>query len=169
MDVRVARGRRVRRRVFTDSDWAGGLRTREFTSRGVAMLGAHCLKTWCLTQSANALGSAEAGCYSMVEGATRGIGIQTMLQELGVHSSITLLPDTGVARSLGSQRGTDKTRHLETKWLWLQAEVAKGKIRLEKVAGGENPSDVLTKYKGGRDIQRLLAKMNIEIVNEHSG
>ena len=133
------------------------------------MLGAHCLKTWCLTQAAIALSSDEAEYYSMVEGATRGIGIQTMLRELGIHSSITLVTDSSAAKSLGSRRGTGKIRHLETKWLWLQAEVAKGNVRLEKVAGEENPADVLTKYKSGRDIQRLLAKMNIEIVNEHSG
>lgn len=48
-------------RVFTDSDWAGCLRTRKFTSGGVVMLGAHCLKTWCLTQAAIALSSARGG------------------------------------------------------------------------------------------------------------
>ena len=46
--------------------------------------------------------------------------------------------------------------------MWLQAEVAQGNIRLE------NPADILTKCKSGRNIQRLLAKMNIEIVYENT-
>ena len=82
----------------------------------------------------------------MVEGATRGIGIQTMLWELGVHSSITLITDSSAAKSLGGWMGTGKIRHLETKWLWLQAQMAKGNIRLEKVASEENLADVPTKW-----------------------
>ena len=96
------------------------------------MYGARCIRTWCLTQGAVALSSAEAEYYSMVEGATRGIGIKIMLEEIGVHSSIALCNDSSAAKSLGSRRGSGRIRHLETKWLWLQAEVAKGNIRLER-------------------------------------
>ena len=91
------------------------------------MLGAHCLKTWCLNEAAIALSSAEAEYYAMVEGATRGLGMRTMMAELGVSCGIFLVTDSSAAKSLGSRRGTGRIRHFETRWLWLQAEVAEGR------------------------------------------
>ena len=128
------------------------------------MIGAHCLKTWSLTQASVALSSAEAEYYAMVEGATRAIGIKTMLEELGLKVNIVLATDSSAAKSLGSRRGTGRIRHLETRWLWLQLEVAKGNIKLEKVPGDVNPADVLTKYKSGNDIERLLTRMGVETI-----
>ena len=151
-------------RVYTDSDWAGCLRTRQSTSGGVIKWGRHCLRTWCLNQEAIALSSAEAEYYAMVEGATRGIGMKMMLEELGVPVEVVLATDSSAAKSLGSRRGTGKIRHLETKWLWVQAEVAEGRIKLEKVPGDVNPADVPTKYESGNEIQRLLACTGVEIV-----
>ena len=89
----------------------------------------------------------------MVEGATRAIGIKTMLDELGVDVDIVLATDSSAAKSLSSRRGTGRIRHLETRWLWLQLEVAKATIKLEKVAGENNPADVLTKHKSVREIE----------------
>jgi hypothetical protein len=148
-------------KIFTDSDWAGCTRSRKSTSGGVIMLGSHCLKTWCLTQGAIALSSAEAEYYAMVEGATRGIGVKTMLKEIGMKAEITLSTDSSAAKSLGSRRGTGRIRHLETKWLWLQIEVAEGRIKLEKVAGDLNPADLLTKYKNAAEIEKLLRLMSM--------
>ena len=90
--------------------------------------------------------------------------MKKMLEELGVPVEVVLATDSSAAKSLGSRRGTGKIRHLETKWLWLQAEVAEGRIKLEKVPGDVNPADVLTKYKSGNEIQRLLACMGVETV-----
>lgn len=92
--------------VYTDSDWAGCLRTRRSTSGGVVMIGAHCLKTWSLTQASLALNSAEAKYYSMVEGAIIAMGIKTTLEELGVKVNIVLATDSSAAKSLGSRSGT---------------------------------------------------------------
>ena len=47
-------------KVFTDSDWAGCLRTRRSTSGGLVMLGWHPLRTWSSAQSVVATSSAEA-------------------------------------------------------------------------------------------------------------
>ena len=153
----------VQLKVYTDSDWAGCLRTRKSTSGGVIMLGRHCIKTWSLTQSSIALSSAEAEYYAMVEGATRAIGARTMLDEIGVKVNLTLATDSSAAKSLGSRRGTGKIRHLATKWLWLQAEVANGSIRLVKVPGEKNPADVLTKYKSRSEIARSSNEMSIDL------
>ena len=53
-----------------DSDWGGNVKDRKSTSGGVWMLGKHCIKTWCASQGALALSSAEAEFYAMVEAVT---------------------------------------------------------------------------------------------------
>ena len=46
----------------------------------------------------------------------------------------------------------------------MQLEVAKDNIKLAKVAGDVNPADVLTKYKGSKEISKLLDRMNIAVM-----
>ena len=37
--------------IYTDSDWAGCVRTRKSTSGGTMLLGSHCVQHWSRTQS----------------------------------------------------------------------------------------------------------------------
>ena len=150
-------------RIFTDSDWAGCRMSRKSTSGGVIMLGNHCLRSWSLNQSAIALSSAEAEYYVMVEGATRGLGVKTVLSELGVSAELVMFTDSSAAKSLASRRGVGRVRHIETRWMWLQIEVAKGRVRLEKVKGDISPADILTRYKNVPEIEKLLNPIGIEI------
>ena len=71
-------------RALVDSDWAGCRRTRRSTSGGILMIGRHPVKTWSVTQATVATSSAEAELYAMAEGASRGLGMKTILEELGV-------------------------------------------------------------------------------------
>jgi hypothetical protein len=150
-------------RLFTDSDWAGCRRTRKSTSGGLIMLGEHCVKTWSSTQAPIALSSAEAEYYSMVEGATRAVGLASMLRELGVVvvGPIVLHSDASAARSFASRRGVGKMRHLEVRHLWLQAEVSGQRVALRRVAGEANPADLLTKYLSTRDILKHFKCMSL--------
>ncbi len=54
--------------VYVDSDYAGCPRTRKSTSGGVAMLGAHLIKSWSSTQKSLSLSSGEAELYAIVKG-----------------------------------------------------------------------------------------------------
>ena len=119
-------------KVFTDSDWAGCLRTRRSTSGGLVMLGWHPLRTWSSTQSVVATSSAEAELFSAAEGASRSPGLQSMLQEMGVETSLAVSTDSSSATSFASTRGLGRMRHLEVKDLWLQALVKDGEVTLRK-------------------------------------
>ena len=55
--------------VYTDTDWAGCIRTRKSTSGGCLLLGNHILKTWSATQASLALSSGEAEFYGIVRAA----------------------------------------------------------------------------------------------------
>merc|ERR1711873_342837 len=70
--------------VWVDTDYAGCKRTRKSTSGGVIMLGEHAIKTWSVTQAVIALSSGEAEYYGIVKGASAGLGVCSVLADLGV-------------------------------------------------------------------------------------
>jgi hypothetical protein len=153
--------------VFSDSDWAGCRRTRRSTSGGVVMVGAHCVKTWSSTQAPIALSSAEAEYYAMVEAATRGAGLRSMLGELGIGLSgeTELYSDSSAARCFAARRGVGKMRHLEVRHLWLQEEVSSHRVQLRRVAGEDNPADLMTKYLAIRSVLKCLEFMNLQWIS----
>ena len=131
------------------------------------MKGTHCIKTWCSTQGAIALSSAEAEFYSMVEGVLRGYEMVGLSGELGEEVSVikvVLGTDSSAAKAFASRRGVGKMRHMQVKWLWLQEEVKKGNVRVFKVKGVENPADLMTKFLSGEEIRRHLEAMNLEAI-----
>ena len=125
------------------------------------MLAKHPLKAWSSTQSVVAMSSAEAELYSACDGACRGLGLQTMLGELGANAGLSLFLDSSAAKAFASTRGIGRMRHLSVKTLWLQGAVHRGRLRLFKVWGEINPADVLTKYQDRASLQRLLALAGI--------
>ena len=46
--------------VYSDTDWAGCIKTRKSTSGGCLMMGGHLLKSWSSTQGVVSLSSGEA-------------------------------------------------------------------------------------------------------------
>jgi hypothetical protein len=158
--------------VYTDSDWAGCRRTRKSTSGGAIMIGTHCIKTWSSTQGPIALSSAEAEYYSMVDGATRAKGMQTMGLEVGLKclaGPITLCEDSSAAKSFASRRGLGKMRHVDTRELWLQEEVLQSRVVVRKVWGEENPADLMTKYLATSIIRGHLSRLCISVESADRG
>ena len=70
--------------VYSDSDWAGCLRTRRSTSGGAMMASGGLVKTWSSTQATVAQSSGEAEYYALVRAAAEGLGMKTIMKELGV-------------------------------------------------------------------------------------
>lgn len=152
--------------VYTDSDWGGGVGSRRSTSGGVLMLGSHCIRAWSSTQGAVALSSAEAEFYAMVEGALRGKGLVSLARELGlcdVAHTLKVFTDSSAAKSFVSRRGLGKMKHIEIRELWLQHEVLKGSIEVQKVRGVDNPADLMTKVLNRDEIDERLGRMGIGV------
>jgi hypothetical protein len=156
--------------VSTDSDWGGNSRDRKSTSGGFWKLGNHCIKTWSATQGAYALGSAEAESYGMIEGVTRAKGLISLCKELGfgeVYNVVYLGTDSSAAKSFVCRKGLGRMRHIDIRDLWLQEEVAEGRVVVSKVVGTENPADLMTKIFGLGEISSRLQGMGIRIY--HNG
>ena len=127
-------------------------------------MGDHPIKTWSATQGAFALSSAEAELYAMVEGVTRSKALVNLAWELGwrgLSNVVHLGTDSSAAKSFVSRRGLGRMRHLEIRDLWLQKEVAEGKVVVFKTPGLDNPADLMTKVLSAPDIQKKLGLMNI--------
>jgi len=152
---------------YVDSDWAGCTRTRKSTSGGMVVLGSHCVKTWSSTQSTIALSSGEAEFYALIEGASRSLGIQSLMDDMGFEANITLKSDSSSGRSISLRKGCGKVRHLQVKYLWLQHEVFDKTLKIDKVKGTDNPADVGTKYLMGYEMERVLKGFGMEFKKTH--
>ena len=156
-------------KVFVDSDWAGCCDSRRSTSGGILMLGRHPLRTWSSTQAVVATSSGEAELYAIAEGASRGLGVQSAVKEMGIDNGslevrVIIAADSAAAIAFASTRGLGRMRHIEVKDLWIQSVVQSGRVNLVKVRGDKNPADVLTKYLDRAKCLGTLALCGIRVV-----
>ena len=142
--------------VWVDTDYAGCRKTRKSTSGGVVMIGNHLIKGWSVTQAVIALSSGEAEYYGIVKGASVGLGIRSVLRDLGCSVRLVVCTDSSAAKGMASRKGLGKVRHVEVNQLWVQEKVGNGEIELRKVEGQSNLADALTKYLDGDSILRHM-------------
>ena len=126
------------------------------------------VKGWSSTQGTTAMSVAEAEYYALVKGASEGLGLKALAEDLGWSFEITLWTDSSSAKSVASRRGLGKLRHLETKYLWVQEAVKSRRIMLKKVKGITNPSDVATKYLPWSCIEAALGRTSLRICKRRS-
>ena len=144
--------------VYVDSDWAGCPGTRKSTSGGFVVLGKHLIKSWSSTQATRALSSGEAEFYAIIEGASRGLGVQALMEDMGFICTLRMKSDSSAARSISLRKGTGKLRHLQVKYLWIQDAMFEKRLSIEKVKGVENPADVGTKYLMAHEVKAVTEK-----------
>ena len=88
-----------------------------------------------------------------------------MLQDLGIDVKLKILTDASAAQGIAARRGLGQVRHIEVSQLWLQDQVNKGTIQVEKVKGTGNLADALTKHVGGPDHKVHTEGTDVEFRN----
>ena len=126
-------------------------------------VGGGCVKTWSSTQASVAQSSGEAEYYAMVRAAAEALSLQSIMRDLGWESTIRVWVGSAAVKSIASRIGLGKMRHMEVKFLCLQEAVKAKRIFLKKVAGCQNPADVLTKPQGISDSASLLDLLGFAI------
>ena len=149
--------------VWTDTDHAGRIKTTRSTSGGVLLFGYHCLKRWSVNQQHVALSSGEAEYYGLVRGVSQALGLKGTYQDLGVQLSINAYVDASVAVGIAHRRGLGKVRHIELDELWLQSQVARGRVRVYKVPGDINLADSLTKHSTAEKVAMTMRHTGGEV------
>ena len=120
------------------------------------MLGSHLIKGWSLTQAVIALSSGEAEYYGIVKGSSVGLGIRSVLGDLGCKTRLVACTDSSAAKGMASRKGLGKVRRVEVNQLWIQEKVGSGEIELKKVDGPSNLADALTKHVDGDGTTRHM-------------
>ena len=110
------------------------------------MIGKHCIRSWSKTQSTIALSSAEAELIALVKSTIEGIGIKSLLKDVGLCSKIQVFADASAALGIIARKGVGKVRHLDTSMLWIQQKELQNSVEFLKVHGVVNPADLMTKH-----------------------
>ena len=120
------------------------------------MLGGHLIKGWSITQAVIALSSGEAEYYGIVKGSSVGLGIRSVLADLGCRVRLGVNTDSSAAKGMATRKGLGKVRHVEVNQLWVQEKVASGDVELKKVEGVNNLADALTKHVDGEGLGKHM-------------
>ena len=73
--------------------------------------------------------------------------------------NIHLRSDSSGAIGVASRRGLERLRHLDVRYMWLQAETASNNVRIGKVPGPENVADANTKPADKRSLEFFRLNM----------
>ena len=149
--------------VYVDSDWAGCKATRKSTSGGAVTWGGGLLKSWSRSQGPVAISSGEAEFYAAIQGACEGLGIKSLLEDLGFYVQVEVIQDSTASKGTASRAGIGRIKHLDVGWCWIQQTVENGKIILVKINGKCNPADFPTKPKSAKEMARLSEALNFDM------
>ena len=79
----------------------------------------------------------------------------------GTVLGIELSKDSSAAKAIATRRGVVKVKHLETRTLWVQDLVDRGRIKVKKICGQTYIADLLTKCLSGVKLSELLSSMPV--------
>ena len=107
-------------------------------------------------KSVISISSAESEFYALSAAALEGRLFARILEFVGFIVKSHALTDSSAAKSIAQREGVGKVRHLDTRALWLQAEVKVGRLTMLKVGTDDNLADIGTKGHDREKLQRLV-------------
>lgn len=155
-------------KVWTDSDFAGDIITRKSTTCVVVKACGVLIHQNSATQSVLATISGEAEFYAIGSGAAIGLGIRTILEELGFTSQIQVYSDSSAARAMANRLGLGRTRHIAVKYLWIQDLIAAGLIKLIRIESKLNLAGVGTKGLNALRLRMLCEMIGLQFSEAQS-
>ena len=154
--------------AFTDSDWAGCVKTARSTSGGAICLGEHVIKTYSRQQKVVALSSAEAELYATVAASAEALAAAAYARDVGMPLECELYCDSSAALGIAQRAGIGKVRHLRTQGLWVQEVRVSGRIVNKKILGTKNPADLMTKHMTADLARQHLETLNMTLADGRS-
>ena len=150
--------------MYVDSDFAGCLMTRRSTSGLICLFGKHVVKHSSTLQSTISLSSGESEFYAIVKGVATGYSIQELLKGWNVETKLKVKTDSSAALGTCNRIGLGKSRHVQTRFLWVQEQLATNRFELEKVDTKKNVADICTKSLSAEAAERRVKTMGYEVL-----
>ena len=96
------------------------------------------------------------------------MGLQSVLQDLGIDLPAVVESDSNSAKGAVSRIGLGKARHIQTRYLWLQERVAMSHLKVLHVPGKSNRADALTKSVPGVQMRNTMERSGYLYLTERS-
>ena len=157
------RKRTLRLDSASDSDSARCPTTRKSSSGAMVWLNDALACSLCKTQGLIALSPPEAQHYACTMGVAEPKFVQSILLCWGVPAEIEHFVDNSSAITLGRRIGLGGARHMETSYMWIQGELRAKGMKLTKVKGTENATDVATKHVDATTLTKCM--VTIALIN----
>ena len=125
------------------------------------VLGKHLIRHYSSTQATISLSSGEAELHGIAKAASYGIGLRSLMRDLGYALEVEILSDAVAAIGIARRRGVGNIRHLDTTDLWIQERIKAGDLRVTKVAGVSNPMDLFTNYSSRPEMEKRLTFLEV--------
>ena len=88
-----------------------------------------------------------------------------LLVDLG-HYEIEVKVDSGAAHAFFHRRVVGRTKHIDSRILWLQDLIAAGRVRLNKIPRTQNLADMLTHTPSVKELEVFLPLMGLQCCSE---
>ena len=126
------------------------------------MRGSHMIKSWSSTQKSITLSSGEAELVAAVKTCTELIGVTQIMSDWGREVEGEVYVDSSAAIGVAHRKGNGKLRHVKVGLLWIQDKVEEGEVEVKKVAGEQNPADLLTKNVNIGKVEKYMEMISEE-------
>lgn len=146
--------------IKLDANAAGCPRTRKSTTSLVCLLGLHPVQDLSATQPLVSNSSGDSELYSLVRGCVEGVYIKHVLEEFGHEVDIELHSDASAGIGI-----MNRCKHIHTQYLYVQSLVHRGIVKMKKIRGEDNVSDIATKYVTGPVLRKLLMRLGVTILS----
>ena len=110
----------------------------------------------------------EAELVAVIKMSTELIGITQLAYEWGMDWAGEVYVDSSAALGMVKRKGNGKMRHIRIGQLWIQEKSESGEISYQKVAGENNPADLMTKYLTEKVVLRHMDFMNLYFASGRS-
>jgi hypothetical protein len=128
----------------------------------VATFGRHTVKASSTLQSTISLSSGEAEYYSIVRGVSIGMSLQEILRGWGLQPKLKVHTDSSAALGTCNRQGLGRSRHVQTRFLWVQEKLAQHEFELVKIPTKQNVADLCTKGLPANEMERHMQSMGFE-------
>ena len=115
--------------VHADSDFAGCLLKRKSTTGVACFYGRHSIRHSSTLQNTVSLSYGEAEFFALVKGVASGIATQELLCGWGIETKLRIHTDSGAALGTRNRQGLGKSRHVQTRYLWIQQKACRQGLR----------------------------------------